>query len=158
MIPLDIHINLLKWTHLLRTRTRDGQRFIFDPIRKKWILLTSEEFVRQLLIQYLVTEKGFPISRISVEKEIVIEGVPRRYDLTVFDRQVNPLLLVECKSPDTHLDQPVFDQILHYNMKLNVRFLVVTNGTKNYCCSIDPEEKCLRFHHAIPAFNELESG
>jgi hypothetical protein len=158
LTPPDIHIDLLKLKHLLRIRISEGQRSVFDPIRRKWILLTSEEFVRQLLIQYLVREKGFPKSRISVEKEIQIAGVSRRYDLAFYGRTVHPLLLVECKSPSTPLDQHVFDQILHYNMEMNVRFLVVSNGTKNYCCSIDRDLRRLRFHDEIPGYRNLESG
>ncbi len=158
MAPADIHIDLLKWTHLLRIRTDSGQRFIFDPVRKKWIRLTSEEFVRQLLIQYLTTERGFPQTRISVEREVAIEGISRRYDIAVFDRNLIPLLLVECKSPATHLDQAVFDQILHYNMALDVRFLILSNGTKNYCCSIDRKARQLVFHPEVPTFRDLETG
>lgn len=158
MAPEEIHIDLLKWTHHLKVRKQDGLRFVFDPIRRKWIQLTSEEFVRQLLIQYLISERGFPKARISVEKEILIEGISRRYDLAVFDRTLTPLLLVECKSPATRLDQSVFDQILHYNMALDVRYLILSNGTKNYCCTIDREARQLVYHREVPCFRDLDTG
>ena len=110
---------------------------VFDPVRKKWLLLTEEEWVRQHLIHYLHTVKGYPLSLMTVEKSIQVNGRSLRYDLVVFNRMGKPGLLVECKAPDIPISASTFDQAAKYNMALQVPYLMVTNGMVHYCCQID---------------------
>ncbi|MDR2009152.1 MAG: type I restriction enzyme HsdR N-terminal domain-containing protein [Bacteroidales bacterium] len=102
--------------------------FIYDELRKKWIICTPEEWVRQNLLKYLVSELKFPQNLIAVEKSLSIAGRTYRFDALVYDRNINPLVIVECKSPVVPLDQKVFDQIWNYNYEISAPFFIVTNG------------------------------
>lgn len=105
-----------------------GKDFIFDPLRKKWVVLTPEEWVRQNFIQYLVQEKKYPDTLISVEREIQFGELKKRFDILVYNRQHQPWLMVECKSMDVALKEEVLHQILRYNSSVPVGYLVITNG------------------------------
>ncbi len=111
--------------------TRKGLRGdeIFDPIRKKYFVLTPEEWVRQNMIQYLLISKKYPASLISVEKEIRLGELRKRYDLVIYDRQVLPWMIIECKEMKTSLSERTLDQVLRYHAALPVTFLVITNGS-----------------------------
>jgi hypothetical protein len=150
---LALHIDLLKFKDKLQIKSVEGIRLVFDSIRRKWIPFSSEEFVRQLFIHYLVNDRGYPKKWISIEKGIRINGIYRRYDLAVYNKDMHPQILIECKSPTLTITQDAFDQILHYNMKMNVPFLVVTNGVKSHCCTIDMAKKGLVFLDEIPKYN-----
>lgn len=138
-----------------RLRVVDGVQQIFDVIRRKWLILTPEEWVRQHLIQYLILEKNCPVGLISVEKGLEFNGMKRRYDLVVFSRNALPVLLAECKAPEIPITQDVFDQAARYNMVMHVPFLMITNGLKHYCCHIDLEKKSYSFLQEIPDFGEM---
>lgn len=101
---------------------------IFDFIRKKWLVLTPEEWVRQHLLNYLVTEKQIPASSISVEKELMLNDLKKRYDIVVYNRQLKPYLIVECKAPYIALDKPVVEQALRYNLTVKADLLMISNG------------------------------
>lgn len=101
---------------------------IFDFIRKKWLALTPEEWVRQHLLNYLVTEKHIPASSISVEKELQLNDLKRRYDVVVYDRHLQPWLIVECKAPYIALDKLVVEQALRYNLSVKAELLMISNG------------------------------
>jgi hypothetical protein len=105
-----------------------GQKLIFDPVRKKYVALTPEEWVRQHTLQYLITTKNFPAGLTSVEGNIKLYKTQKRYDIAIFDRQGKPQLIVECKAPDVVLNEAVVDQILRYNMVLGAPYLLITNG------------------------------
>ena len=111
-----------------RMMDNEGKLSIFDPVRKKYVALTQEEWVRQHVIQFLVQEKQVPLSLISAEAEIRLYNTRKRFDLAVFDRNGNALLVVECKAPSVPVTQNVLDQAVRYNMTMKVGFLMLTNG------------------------------
>lgn len=115
-----------------RYKEEGKRRLIFDSFRKKWLVLTPEEWVRQNFLQYLVRVAEYPPALIAVEKEFRLGELSRRFDILVYDRQQKPWMMVECKSPDINMDQPVLDQLLRYNMAIPVPFLVITNGDFTY--------------------------
>jgi hypothetical protein len=118
-----------------KIKKENNTEFIFDTIRKKWIVLTPEEWVRQNFLQYLIVEKKYPATLISVEKEIKLGDLKKRFDIVVYDNNTTPWLIVECKEMNTPLDKKVIDQILRYNITLQVPFLIITNGT--YCMAFE---------------------
>ena len=133
-----------------------GKVSIFDIIRKKHIILTPEEWVRQNFLKYLVDEKKYPASLIAVEMEFKLNNLSKRSDAVVYNKLGNPLLIVECKASSVKIDQKVFDQIARYNMKLNVEYLVVTNGLQHYCCKIDYSKSEYNFLKEVPEFNLIK--
>lgn len=136
-----------------RFRNTEGRISIFDEIRKKFIILTPEEWVRQNVVQYLLQEKKYPKSYINVEKVIKINGLVKRYDVVVFQPNGKLFLLVECKSPDIVINQTTFDQIARYNMVLESEYLMVTNGLNHYFCQMDYQNEKYNFLKELPAFN-----
>jgi type I site-specific restriction-modification system R (restriction) subunit len=139
----------------LKLKQTDGRKFIFDPIRKKFFVFAPEELVRQLVILYLIEEKKYPKNGISVEKQIEVNGRQLRFDILVWNKNAEPLVLVECKAPDVKINQATFDQIAQYNLALKVRYLIVTNGTQLFCCEMDYDTKDYTFVEAIPDFETL---
>ena len=113
-------------------REEDGSPVILDPVRRRWVRLTPEEWVRQNFLQYLLQTLGYPSSLVSVEKEIVVGELRKRYDIVVYDRATLPWLLVECKETGTPLGAAVLDQALRYHIQVPVRFIVITNGHYTY--------------------------
>lgn len=112
-----------------RLRRQDETEEIFDPLRKKWVVLTPEEWVRQNFIQFMVLVKKYPASLIAIEKEIKLGELKKRFDILVYNGQHEPWLMVECKAMDIQLDEEVMQQVLRYNMGMPVSFIVITNGT-----------------------------
>lgn len=119
-----------------RRELRGGEEYIFDEVRKKWVLLTGEEWVRQHILHYLVYDKGYSPALIAVERGIELNGLRKRFDIVVFDNTGSPKMIIECKAPDEVLNEKVFEQIARYNMSLKVDYLWVTNGKFNYCCNL----------------------
>jgi hypothetical protein len=119
------------------------------------VILTPEEWVRQNFLKYVVDEKKYPAPLIAVEKEFKLNKLSKRSDAIVYNKQGNPVLIVECKAASVKIDQNVFDQIARYNMKLNVEFLIVTNGLEHYCCKINYKTQKYAFLKDIPEFNEI---
>lgn len=119
-----------------RREFRGGEEYIFDEVRKKWVLLTGEEWVRQHILHYLVYDKGYSPALIAVERGIELNGLRKRFDIVVFDNTGSPKMIIECKAPDEVLNEKVFEQIARYNMSLKVDYLWVTNGKFNYCCNL----------------------
>ncbi len=149
MIPIE----LLKYQNELKVSYNNkGQRLFFDPIRKKNVRALPEEMIRQLCIQYLTKELNYPIARIQVERSIIVENTPRRYDIIVYDYQLKPFLLVECKSFKVKVSQVVFDQIAMYNIESNAPYLWVSNGQFNFLCSIDKHSESYEFLDSFPEF------
>lgn len=133
-----------------RFKNSENKLYIFDEIRKKFILLTPEEWVRQHVIHYFVYHKGYPKSHINVEKVVKINGLNKRYDVVVFRPDGSIFLLVECKEPNVNISQSTFDQIARYNLMLNATFLMVTNGINHYYCKMDFEQKKYSFLKDLP--------
>ena len=138
-----------------RIRTTEGKTYIFDSLRKKFVRLTPEEWVRQNFVQFLISEKNYSASLIAVETAVNVNNNPQRADLVVFDRSGNPLLVAEFKAPEIKINQQTFDQIVRYNMQLKVRFLIVSNGLEHYCCRIDYDDNSYVFLKEIPDFSRI---
>ena len=115
----------------MRLKKLAEQTYVFDAIRKKWLVLTPEEWVRQHLLNYLITEKQIPPSSISVEKELMLNGLKKRYDVVVYTRQLKPYLIVECKAPYVELNKDVVEQALRYNLTVQAELLMITNGVSD---------------------------
>ena len=138
----------------LKTKVVNSKEYLFDELRKKWILSTPEELVRQQFWKYLNIEKKYPISLIAIERKIVINGLNKRFDLLVFDKLGKPNIIVECKSPKVKIDQNTLDQVLSYQNKLAAKFIILTNGLKTYCIEIDLELQKVSYLKEIPVFNQ----
>ncbi|MGB3948492.1 MAG: type I restriction enzyme HsdR N-terminal domain-containing protein [Bacteroidia bacterium] len=133
----------------------EGQRtYIFDTIRKKYLVLTPEEWVRQNFLQYLIHEKQFPASLIAIEAGLKYNQLQKRLDVLVYDKQGAPHLIVECKAPEIKITQEVFDQVARYNFVFKAKYLVVTNGLQHFCCEMDYNENSFRYIEQIPVFGE----
>ncbi|RLD61179.1 MAG: restriction endonuclease subunit R [Bacteroidetes bacterium] len=138
-----------------KIKTSAGKKEIFDRIRKKYVVLTPEEWVRQNFIAYLVEEKNYPASLISVETGLKLFKVKKRSDILIYQNTGKPIMIVECKAAKVKIDQNVFDQIARYNMALKVNYLVVTNGLSHYCCLLDYENNSYQFIENIPEYSSL---
>ena len=135
-----------------KVKKKNGAVMIFDMIRKKFVVLTPEEWVRQHVVHYLVEVKGYPVASIAVEREIDLYGLRRRFDIVVFDRIGKPWMLVECKAPAVLLSKQVFDQAFRYNLTLCAPYVAITKGIKHFCGKIDP----IRGFVFLPDFPEFE--
>jgi predicted type IV restriction endonuclease len=135
-----------------RFKNSENNVAIFDEIRKKFIILTPEEWVRQHVVHFLILEKKYPKSLINVEKVLKINGLTKRYDVVVFKNDGSILILVECKSTSIKISQAVFDQIARYNMTLNAEYLMVTNGLNHYYSKMDFENERYDFLKELPNY------
>ena len=136
----------------LKIKSSENTLYIFDIIRKKYVVLTPEEWVRQHVVHYLINSKGYPKSLIAVEKQLTINTLKKRFDILVFNTQGLPDLIIECKSPSINISQDTFDQIARYNLKLNAKRLMVTNGLQHYFCKLDPLNKQYIFLKDLPVY------
>lgn len=135
-------------------RTPEGVK-VYDSLRRKWLVLTPEEWVRQHFVNYLVSVKDFPPALIANEISLRFNGMARRCDTVVYDRNLRPLVIVEYKAPEIAITQKVFDQIARYNSVLNAPYLIVSNGMHHYCCRFDSSSGQYSFLHDIPVYGEL---
>ena len=124
--------------HAFRFKSENDNEMIFDELRKSWLRLTPEEWVRQNFVQFLVSKK-YPAALIALEKKIMVGEMMKRFDILVFDRQHEPLMMVECKAMNVVLGEEVLRQVLRYHVAVPVSFLVITNGT--YCMAFKKEER-----------------
>lgn len=139
----------------LKVTRSDGIIKVFDPLRQKLVALTPEEFVRQHFVAWLMSAKGYPSSLLANELSLHVNGRRRRCDTVAFSPEGETLLIVEYKAPTVDVTQDVFDQIVRYNMALRSRYLVVSNGIRHYCCSIDYKTASYQFVADIPAYQSL---
>ncbi len=123
---------------------------VFDGIRKKWLLLTPEEWVRQHVVNFFMTQHNYPASLISLEKEIELNGVKKRYDVVVYTKALKPFIIVECKAPGIDLTAEVLDQAARYNLKLNVEYVFITNGLKDQLYRSGSIASSLPAYHEFP--------
>ncbi|MBA3900836.1 MAG: type I restriction enzyme HsdR N-terminal domain-containing protein [Bacteroidetes bacterium] len=128
---------------------------IFDPIRKKYVLLTPEEWVRQHFINYLFTKKKYPLSLMKIEGGLKYNNQNKRSDIVVYNNQGKAVVLVECKAPDVKITADAFEQAARYNQQLKVDYIIVTNGIGHYCSSIDYEKGSFDFLEDVPGFDKL---
>ena len=131
-----------------KIKVEAGKEFIFDEFRKRWVILTPEEWVRQNFLQYLTQTKKYPASLIAIEKEIKLGELKMRFDIVVYDGNTKPWMIVECKEMNVKLDTSVLDQVLRYNTTLNVPYLVITNGS--FCMALHLTEKLMQPLDALP--------
>lgn len=133
----------------------NGKRCVFDPIRRKYVALTPEEWVRQHFVNFLIKEKGYPASLLSNEVSLSLNGTSKRCDTVLYSRTATPQMIIEYKAPHIEITQKVFSQISRYNMALHVDYLVVSNGRSHYCCKMDYTHHTYTFLTDIPAYGEL---
>lgn len=138
-----------------RIKSKENTQLIFDNVRKKYVVLTPEEWVRQHVLYYLTEIKGYPKSLIAVEKQLVVNALKKRFDILVFNKQGLPEIIVECKSPSIKISQHTFDQIARYNLKLNASYLMVTNGLSHYFCNLDNINEQYIFLKELPDYVKL---
>jgi virulence-associated protein VagC len=139
----------------VKVSEKEGKRVIFDPLRRKYVALTPEEWVRQHFVNYLLTEKHYPKDLLANEVTLRLNATTKRCDTIVYNRFLSPLMIVEYKAPEVAIKRAVFDQISRYNASLKVRFLTVSNGIRHFCCRIDYESQTYTFLESIPAYDEL---
>lgn len=133
-------------------KSKENKSYIFDPIRKKWLVLNPEEWVRQNCVQFLINEKKIPIGLLQVEKKIEVFNTVKRYDLVVFNTEKKISLLVECKSPSVKITQEAFDQIARYNTVIQSEYLMLTNGLNHFYYQIDFKEKKYIYLTDLPTY------
>jgi hypothetical protein len=133
-----------------KIRREENQSFIFDIIRKKYLLLTPEEWIRQHWIHFLIEEKKYPRSLIAVEMPLKVNRLEKRCDIVVYGKNGKAQLIVECKSGSIKMSQKVFEQIARYNLTLRVKYLVISNGRDTFCCEIDFEKEDFAFIKDLP--------
>lgn len=148
---IDLHLS--DYIGNISTKVQNDRTYILDPIRKKYLVLQPEELVRQTCILWMI-DQGFSRNRLQVEKLIKINGLTRRFDIVVYDKEVRPFILVECKAPDVRIDQSTFDQIASYQMALNAPYLMVSNGISNYLAQMNHEVQQYRFFNEIPSWEK----
>lgn len=146
MLPLSFP------TYDFRFRNDNGRTTVFDEIRRKFVVMTPEEWVRQHVVRFLMKDRGFPKSLINVEKMLRVNGLTRRYDVVVFNPDGSIRVLVECKAPEVAITQSVFDQIARYNLTMDAEFLMVTNGLSHYYCKLDYENSRYEFLPELPTY------
>lgn len=135
-----------------RFKSRENKTLVFDEIRKKFVVLTPEEWVRLHVVQFLLQGKNYPKSLINVEKQLKLNKTTKRYDIVVFNNDGSIFLIVECKAPSIPISQITFDQIARYNLALNASFLMVSNGLEHYYCQMDYENERYIFLKDIPNY------
>ncbi|MBP3711660.1 MAG: type I restriction enzyme HsdR N-terminal domain-containing protein [Bacteroidaceae bacterium] len=140
----------------LKVTTKDGKPQVFDHLRRKYVALTPEEWVRQQFVHYLIGQKGYPAECIGNEVSITLNGTRKRCDSVVYGREAEPLMIIEYKAPSVDITQQVFEQISRYNIRLRVKWLIVSNGLQHYCCRIDYESGTYQFVEDIPTYNEIK--
>lgn len=136
-------------------KQKEGGYSIFDTLRKRWVALTPEEWVRQNFVRYLIESREFPSALMNNEISLTQNGIKRRCDTLVAARDGSPLVIVEYKSPQVEITQKTFDQIVRYNIVLRAKYLIVSNGLSHYCCMINYESNSYSFLEEIPGYNEL---
>ena len=144
-------------SYSFRFKNSEKKVAIFDEIRKKFIIITPEEWVRQHVVQFLLQDKKYPKSHINVEKLLKINDLNKRYDVVVYNPDGSIFILVECKAPEIKISQHTFDQIARYNMTLNAEYLMVTNGLNHYFCKMDYENEKYDFLSELPEYQSLNS-
>ena len=139
----------------VKMQQRNGKNFIFDPLSRKYISLTPEEWVRQHFIHFLTNYKGYPKGLLANEIQLNLNGTKKRCDTVLFNKDLSARMIIEYKAPNIEITQAVFDQITRYNMVLKVEYLIVSNGIHHYCCHIDYSTMQYTFLPDIPTYSEL---
>ncbi len=139
----------------IKLKEEGEEQYIFDAIRKKYLKLQPEEWVRQNFIQFLIHDRGYSASLIAIEKGLKLNELQKRADIVLYDNQAQPVVLVECKAPKVKINQEVFEQIGRYNSIFKVPYLIVTNGLNHYCAKVNFQENSFKFLEDVPNYKEL---
>ncbi len=147
-------LNLPKYP--IKVKDIEGKKTIFDEIRRQYVALTPEEWVRQHFVHYLIHHKGYSKSLMGNEVLVNLNNQKKRCDTIVYNNRLEPLMIIEYKAPQVKITQDVFNQIYHYNIVLRANYLVVSNGLQHFCCEMDYEMQNYRFLNDIPDYLELK--
>ena len=139
----------------LKINNQDGKQVVFDILRKKYLVLTPEEWVRQHFIHFLINNKAYRQSLMANEVLLNFNGMQKRCDTVVYRKDLTPLVIIEYKAPHIKITQQVFNQICRYNFVLKVDYLIVSNGIEHYCCKMDYPNKSYHFLRYIPLYSQL---
>ena len=139
----------------LQIKKDAGKELVFDPIRKMWVALQPEEWVRQHVLVFLLEDRSVPAGLIAVEKGFTYQGKPYRADIIVHNREGKPAMMIECKAPEISISQAAFDQVATYNQVIRARYLYVTNGLLHFCSKIDWSRQTYEFISSVPGFDDL---
>lgn len=139
----------------IKIDVRNGKSFIFDTIRKRYVALTPEEWVRQHFVHFLIDHKGYPQALLANEVMVKLNATTKRCDTVLYRRNLSARMIIEYKAPHVEITQPVFDQISRYNMVLKVDYLIVSNGMQHYCCLMDYNNQTYTFLKDIPDYHKL---
>lgn len=148
-----LQLNLPEYN--FRIKKQDDKFLIFDSQRKRYVSLTPEEWVRQHFIRFLIDVKGYPAALLAVEKQLTMNGMKKRCDAILFDKERQPFMIIEFKSANVPITQATFDQVAVYNSKLKVGLFILSNGLEHYCCKVNTETARYEFFPEIPEFNSL---
>lgn len=141
----------------IKIRIRNGKKVIFDQIRRRYVALTPEEWVRQHFVSFLIIHKGYPKELMANEMQINLNGMKKRCDTVLYNRHLQPQMIIEYKSPSVPITQAVFDQIMRYNSVLRVEYLVVSNGLQHYCCQMNYQHNRYVFLRDIPDYQYINT-
>ncbi|NDW18474.1 hypothetical protein D0T53_06040 [Dysgonomonas sp. 216] len=144
-------------TYNFKLKRENGIVRIWDNLRRKYIVLTPEEWVRQHFVNYLISQKAYPQALMVNETQITLNNQQKRCDTVVYNRQLSPLMIIEYKSPEIKITQSVFDQIARYNIVLKVNYLIVSNGLQHFCCKMDYASQSFSYLPEIPEFNIINN-
>ncbi len=136
----------------LRLKKEEGKTMVFDPVRKKWVVLTPEEHVRQYLLQHLIQHMQYPAALIAVEKKIMVGNMEKRFDIVVYNREHKPWLLAECKAPEVPVDEKTLHQLLNYNNNLQCTYWLVGHGHSMYCADASDITN-VKWINTLPAYD-----
>lgn len=136
----------------LQLRNCEGKTQVFDPVRKRWLVLTPEEHVRQYILQVLAQKLNYPIAMLSVEKQIEVNGMAKRFDIVVYNREHKPWMLVECKAPEVVISEATLHQLLNYQRSIQCRYWLLTNGHQTFCADAKNIE-AINWLSELPAYD-----
>ncbi|MBQ8224107.1 MAG: type I restriction enzyme HsdR N-terminal domain-containing protein [Bacteroides sp.] len=142
-------------TFNVKLSEREGKTFIFDSLRRRYVTLTPEEWVRQHFVHFLIEQKGYPAVWLANEVTLQLNGTRKRADTVLYRSDLSARMIVEYKAPEVEITQRVFDQIMRYNQVLRVDYLIVSNGIRHFCCHIDYQQNSYSFLQEIPRYEEL---
>jgi hypothetical protein len=142
-------------TYSLKIKSDNGLDYVYDQFRRKYVRLSPEEWVRQNFAHYLVSERSYPSSRMMLEKSLRINKMSKRCDILVCNDSGEPIVMIECKSPDIKIGQKTFEQVSVYNIAFHVQYLIITNGLQHFCCSVDFEKMSVNLLNDIPDYEKI---
>lgn len=139
----------------LKITRKENRDYVFDTLRKKYVALTPEEWVRQNFVHFLIRYKNYPVGLLANEVQISLNSTRKRCDTVLYNRNLTARMIIEYKAPYVNITQEVFNQITRYNIVLKVDYLIVTNGINHYCCKVDYRNNSYSFLRDIPEYSEL---